>query len=132
MPTMRQVGNFEDYSMRIRGETLEYFAGIIRIGLSPEREYQLHAFGDDEIVAAADMLAYLSEHYQLSPEVSLATVKRWREAVSKQFERFAIEEAGDYQARRRIVVARVFDQLEAAAQARPPFDWNPSEVTSDG
>jgi hypothetical protein len=77
---------------------------------------------DDAIMAAIDVIGFLSEAYDISPGIGEALVHTWRASIMKKF-KDASEEVWDESDPLYQSIADSFDRLEAMAKKYPPMEW---------
>jgi len=127
MGDIRQVGNFgHSGGTRVLHAAREQLLRAIAYYVAEETRAQIEGLDADELVVAVDMLAVLAEHYNISPEVSDATVRRWRDTYLPVFDSFhdldpSAQETSGWPYERRKVIVDTFARLEAVARLRPPF-----------
>lgn len=100
---------------RLRETLYFYFA---------EDQHELMAvWCDEDMVVAADLLALMSEHYDISPQIPAERVVEWRQRYLEAFfEHNGFDLAKDRD-KQPLEYLAAFDRLEAAARQRPPEEF---------
>jgi len=97
---------------------------------SLEQRKQLRYEHGDELIPAADMLAFICDYYHRSPELSARKIRHWQKVLLRFWDKAVARPEGmgkpDYEVGRRKVFVETFEKLEAVAQKYPPF-WGDDE-----
>ncbi len=127
MSTIRPVSNFDNSGgHNVLKEVLTDLTRAIAYWVADEHRSEALILGaDDQLMAAVDMMALIAEHYQISPEVNVQTIRKWRDICFGLFDKrsgfSSAEVASEWASERHATIVKVFAHLEAVAAAYPPF-----------
>jgi hypothetical protein len=108
---------------RITHDMIEQLVKDIIYGLSLEKREEGYTINTEDVWVAVDILGFLCETYEQSPEVNDQMVRTWRETaieIWKQFLSDDIEWDETDPLNQNVMAA--FDRLEAVARTYPP-EW---------
>lgn len=110
---------FSKVGSRFTNDLIEHLVKDIIYFLSPEKRWESILLDVEGVWVAVDLLGFLCEVYEHSPEVNQPFVSKWRDATIEIDRLFAEDETSSLYPD----VLRAFDRLEAVALKYPAIEW---------
>jgi hypothetical protein len=135
MPMSERLPQF--YNALVLHFVVENLINTVVSALSQDKRGDAIAFGLEEVPASLDILATLSEHYQISPIVPPYLIRRWRDTYQQlayEYAKYEEDELSEVpnavegratreNRERREAVEATFDRLESLSKQYPNREW---------